>query len=116
MERLKQEGNDLFSQKDFRKALIVYGNAIKISSSLRKSSPDISKRNELLCILHSNSGACHLELGNFLDCVDETTKSLNINPHFAKSLWRRSQANQKLLNWSDAVRGTSFDHMIMFIK
>ncbi|KAM7382428.1 hypothetical protein PAMP_002156 [Pampus punctatissimus] len=88
--RLKNEGNLLFKNGQFADALEKYSQAIQGYTDSGVDSP------EDLCILYSNRAACYLKDGNSQDCIQDCTRSLELQPFSLKPLLRRAMAYESL--------------------
>ncbi|XP_026156206.1 sperm-associated antigen 1A [Mastacembelus armatus] len=88
--RLKNEGNHLFKHGQFGDALEKYTQAIDGCAEAGTDSP------EDLCILYSNRAACYLKDGNSVDCIQDCTKALELQPYSLKPLLRRAMAYESL--------------------
>ncbi|KAM7420181.1 hypothetical protein PAMA_014742 [Pampus argenteus] len=88
--RLKNEGNLLFKNGQFADALEKYSQAIQGYTDSGIDSP------EDLCILYSNRAACYLKDGNSQDCIQDCTRSLELQPFSLKPLLRRAMAYESL--------------------
>jgi Flp pilus assembly protein TadD len=42
---------------------------------------------------------------NYAEAVKESTKALELDPNYMKALMRRAQAQEKLENFEDAIKG-----------
>lgn len=96
LSRLKNEGNLLFKNGQFADALDKYSQAIQGYTDSGIDSP------EDLCILYSNRAACYLKDGNCQDCIQDCTKSLELQPFSLKPLLRRAMAYESLERYRKA--------------
>ncbi|KAG7279954.1 hypothetical protein CRUP_025206 [Coryphaenoides rupestris] len=94
--RLKNEGNHLFKNGQFGVALEKYTLAINGCADAGVDSP------EDLGILHSNRAACYLKDGNSADCIQDCTRSLELQPYALKPLLRRAMAYETLERYRKA--------------
>uniref|UniRef100_A0A8C6SHX3 Sperm associated antigen 1a n=1 Tax=Neogobius melanostomus TaxID=47308 RepID=A0A8C6SHX3_9GOBI len=94
--RLKNEGNHLFKHGQFGDAIEKYTQAIEGCGEAGIDSP------EDLCILYSNRAACYLKDGNSIDCIQDTTKALELQPFSLKPLLRRAMAFESLERYRKA--------------
>jgi hypothetical protein len=91
--RLKEEGNRLFQQQEFRQAIDVY------TQALRAVGDDSALRATLL----SNRSACHLKLGSYKEClVDSEEITSKYDPSHSKALYRTAQAYIGLGDYKNA--------------
>lgn len=82
---LKQSGNDLFKQEKFTEALEFYTQALKCCPIEFKKERSI---------FYSNRSICYLKMKENLKCINECTKSIELDPLFIKPLLRRAECNQ----------------------
>ncbi|XP_056154008.1 sperm-associated antigen 1A [Lampris incognitus] len=94
--RLKNEGNHLFKHGQFGDALEKYTQAIGGCADAGINSP------EDLCILYSNRAACYLKDGNSMDCIQDCTRALELQPYALKPLLRRAMAYESLERYRKA--------------
>mmetsp|Transcript_11060 Transcript_11060/g.19348 ORF Transcript_11060/g.19348 Transcript_11060/m.19348 type:complete len:528 (-) Transcript_11060:247-1830(-) len=89
----KEEGNKLFAQKQYEEAAKSYTEALQISP------PDFEER----AIFLSNRAQCYLSLQRFEAAIEDSTQSLQLQPHNVKTLMRRGAAYQRLKNVDSAL-------------
>ncbi|XP_034029742.1 sperm-associated antigen 1 [Thalassophryne amazonica] len=94
--RLKNEGNLLFKNGQFADALEKYSKAIQGFTDSGLDSP------EDLSILYSNRAACYLKDGNSLDCIQDCSRALELQPFSLKPLLRRAMAYESLERYRKA--------------
>ncbi|XP_058868607.1 sperm-associated antigen 1 isoform X1 [Acipenser ruthenus] len=94
--RLKSQGNELFKSGQFSEALLKYTQAISDFTEAEIDSPgDLS-------ILYSNRAACFLKDGNCSDCIQDSTRALELQPFSVKPLLRRAMAYESLERYRQA--------------
>ncbi|KAK6490824.1 sperm-associated antigen 1A isoform X1 [Huso huso] len=94
--RLKSQGNELFKSGQFSEALLKYTQAINDFTEAEIDSPgDLS-------ILFSNRAACFLKDGNCSDCIQDSTRALELQPFSVKPLLRRAMAYESLERYRQA--------------
>mmetsp|Transcript_8693 Transcript_8693/g.25334 ORF Transcript_8693/g.25334 Transcript_8693/m.25334 type:complete len:133 (-) Transcript_8693:332-730(-) len=102
MEKLKQEGNQLFSAQDYEGALNIYLKAVELSGS-NASGEDVK------LVLLQNCAACQIKLGRYPEAEEFCNTALKIDPTAIKALFRRSQVwfhlSQHFLRQSGRRRG-----------
>ncbi|KAL9638935.1 MAG: hypothetical protein Q9164_001244 [Protoblastenia rupestris] len=86
--KLKIAGNKAYGDKDYNKAIGLYGKAI-----LCKPDP----------IFYSNRAACYNALGSWEKVVEDTTAAINIDSEYVKALNRRANAYEHLKKYSEAL-------------
>ncbi|KAF9061382.1 hypothetical protein BDP27DRAFT_1301213 [Rhodocollybia butyracea] len=79
---LKEEGNRLFSQKDYASANAKYTEALELGGDD--------------AILYSNRAACRLNLKLYLDAESDARMATNVDPGFAKAYARLATAQDVL--------------------
>jgi serine/threonine-protein phosphatase 5 len=87
---LKEEGNRLFKENKFKKALDVYGEALLLSSH------DYA--------LLTNRAFAHLKLENYASAVKDASTAIDINPDIAKGYYRRGAAHFSMGNFGTAAK------------
>ncbi|XP_072838271.2 protein unc-45 homolog A [Pogona vitticeps] len=90
---LRREGNDRFQAGRYEEALAAYTRALSLCS---EPSPQRA-------VLYRNRAACHLKLENYVQAELDASKAIEADGHDVKSLFRRSQALQKLGHLDQAV-------------
>ena len=88
----KEQGNELFKAGQYKAAIDCYELALG-----EKDTPKETK-----AILYGNKAACFLKLEKYKETVKEASKSLEFNPVYVKSLFRRCQASEQLLDFHSA--------------
>jgi tetratricopeptide (TPR) repeat protein len=98
MVELKNEGNKLFAEKEYLKAIEVYGNAISLITedeeqhrSNSQASDDAAAK-EVAKVL-GNRAESLLLLERFEDALSDCTSALRYDPSFAKALYRKARAH-----------------------
>ena len=91
---LKEEGNRLFKEKKFKKALDAYGEALLLS-------------NQDYALL-TNRAFAHLKLENYASAVKDASAAVDINPNIAKGYYRRGAAYFSMGTFAKAVRDFKF--------
>eukprot|EP01083_Nonionella_stella_P110255 322482_1 len=107
-EQLKESkdiGNQHFSNRSFRKAILAYEVGLAIQSVSGFSLEEIALREKLL----SNKAMCHMELNEYKKCIESCTDALETNPNLKKALWRRAYGFEKICELSNAIR----DHRLL---
>ncbi|KAK6325950.1 hypothetical protein J4Q44_G00015940 [Coregonus suidteri] len=94
--RLKNEGNLFFKNGQFADALDKYSQAITGFTDSGMDSP------EDLCVLYSNRAACYLKDGNSSECIQDCTRSLELQPFSLKPLLRRAMAYETMERYRQA--------------
>ncbi|XP_031676959.1 sperm-associated antigen 1 [Oncorhynchus kisutch] len=94
--RLKNEGNLFFKNGQFADALDKYSQAITGFTDSGLDSP------EDLCVLYSNRAACYLKDGNSSECIQDCTRSLELQPFSLKPLLRRAMAYETMERYRQA--------------
>ncbi|XP_055766864.1 sperm-associated antigen 1-like isoform X2 [Salvelinus fontinalis] len=94
--RLKNEGNLFFKNGQFADALDKYSQAITGFTDSGLDSP------EDLGVLYSNRAACYLKDGNSSECIQDCTRSLELQPFSLKPLLRRAMAYETMERYRQA--------------
>ncbi|XP_062998748.1 protein unc-45 homolog A [Elgaria multicarinata webbii] len=93
---LRQEGNGLFQAGRYEEALAVYTRALSLCPPEARPGPHRA-------LLHRNRAACHLKLEDYAQAELDASKAIEADGRDVKSLFRRSQALQKLGRLDEAV-------------
>ncbi|GFO38019.1 sperm-associated antigen 1-like [Plakobranchus ocellatus] len=107
VQRLKDEGNQLFRSGQYGDAMTHYSTAI---SALEKE----TDQKVHLSVLLSNRAACHLKTGNCVEAVKDCKMSLQYVPHSLKPILRRAAAYEALERYADAY--VDYKHAISIDK
>ncbi|KAL3131160.1 hypothetical protein ABBQ38_000465 [Trebouxia sp. C0009 RCD-2024] len=91
----RQQGNAAFGVDDFRQAVEYYSNALTCLE-IMESAVGVH-------ILLSNRSAAHLQLFNYQQALADADAALQLEPTFAKALYRRALALEGLQQCSDAL-------------
>ncbi|KAL7530780.1 hypothetical protein ACHAWF_003513, partial [Thalassiosira exigua] len=107
--KLKEEGDLLFRDAYYERAVALYGECLAIdgevdgSSILRQSSswPVASPKangagGKLHAVLHSNRAACFSSMGRYDDAVKEASHAIDIHSMYTKAILRRARCRAKL--------------------
>ncbi|XP_007894951.2 sperm-associated antigen 1 isoform X1 [Callorhinchus milii] len=94
--KLKSEGNELFKNGQFGAAELKYTEAI---TELTESATGYPAE---LSILYSNRAACYLKDGNSSECIQDCTRSLELQPYSIKPLLRRAMGYESLERYRQA--------------
>jgi tetratricopeptide (TPR) repeat protein len=86
--QLKNEANELFSKKEYSKAIQVYGEAIKVMST---------------SVLYSNRALCFINLAQYKDGLDDCLKAIGMDDNF-KAYYRASVCYLHLGNIPSAIQ------------
>uniref|UniRef100_A0AAY4EI43 Cns1/TTC4 wheel domain-containing protein n=1 Tax=Denticeps clupeoides TaxID=299321 RepID=A0AAY4EI43_9TELE len=92
--RLKNEGNDYFKEKNYKKAILSY------TEGLKKNCVD----SELNAVLYTNRAAAHFHLGNIRSALNDATAAKRLKPDHLKALLRGGQCCMVLRSYTDALR------------
>jgi tetratricopeptide (TPR) repeat protein len=99
LKRLKNEGNDHFMKKDYKKAIESYCKGVQAAGN--KTMNDIES--SLLVQLYSNTAQCHNKSEQFEEAISACNKAIDIDKKFAKAYMRRAFANERLGHVNDAI-------------
>jgi tetratricopeptide (TPR) repeat protein len=103
---LKNEGNRLFAEKEYSKAIEVYGSAISLIRHEEEGQhghdgePSDERGAKEAAKVLGNRAESLLLLGRFADALADCSSALRYDPSFAKALYRRARAH-----WGLAERG-----------
>jgi import receptor subunit TOM70 len=85
---LKEDGNELFKNKQFEEAAKFYTAALEV-----KQDP----------AFYSNRSACYIALKDFAKVIEDTTAALKIKPDYTKCILRRATAYEQLGDYREAM-------------
>uniref|UniRef100_A0A671RWL5 Probable proline--tRNA ligase, mitochondrial n=2 Tax=Sinocyclocheilus anshuiensis TaxID=1608454 RepID=A0A671RWL5_9TELE len=91
---LKDEGNEYFKEKNYKKAVVSY------TEGLKKNCMDI----ELNAILYTNRAAAHFHLGNMRSALNDATAAKKLKPDHIKAIIRGAQCSIELHNYAGALQ------------
>ncbi|KAI1892003.1 hypothetical protein AGOR_G00149520 [Albula goreensis] len=91
---LKDEGNEYFKEKNYKKAIVSY------TEGLKKKCGDT----ELNAILHTNRAAAHFHLGNMRSALNDATAAKKLKPDHLKALLRGAQCCMELHSYGEALQ------------
>lgn len=89
----KDEGNDYFKEKDYKKAVISY------TEGLKKKCTDF----DLNAVLYTNRAAAQYYLGNFRSALNDVTAARKLKPCHLKAIVRGALCHLELKNFAEAV-------------
>uniref|UniRef100_A0A4W5PDY6 Tetratricopeptide repeat domain 4 n=1 Tax=Hucho hucho TaxID=62062 RepID=A0A4W5PDY6_9TELE len=93
-ESLKDEGNDYFKEKNYKKAIVSY------TAGLKKNCSDYNVN----AILHSNRAAAHFHLGNMRSALNDAVAAKKFKPDHLKALIRGATCCTELKKYTDALQ------------
>nr|XP_056700944.1 tetratricopeptide repeat protein 4 [Euleptes europaea] len=89
----KNEGNNYFKEKDYKKAVISY------TEGLNKKCSD----QELNAVLHTNRAAAQFYLGNYRSALSDAIAARKLKPNHLKAIIRGVLCHLELKHFSEAV-------------
>jgi AH receptor-interacting protein len=103
---LKQEGNELFKEKNYEQAARKYEEALNYLEQLMlKEKPkdvDWLKLNQQKLPILLNYSMCKYNLADYYSCIEHTNTILEYEPENVKALFRRAKANVAVWNLNEA--------------
>lgn len=110
---VRKEGGDHFGRKEYRQALAAYNRAMAAFAGQGMSSLTDDRKQQMfehLTLNRLNIVACHLEMGQYLECVKDASELMDflnqnrstLNAHKIKCLYRKTRAYLKLENEEQA--------------
>lgn len=107
-EKAKNEGNQLFKEQKYAKALVAYTQAIDLSDPEDDDGLDsldgAKPRNPGIHVYYANRAFCHLKMENFGSALADADKAIVANEEFPKGWYRRGSANLALGRPKDAMK------------
>ena len=104
--RYRNEGNVLYSNKQYSEAGLLYSKALGIVEQLllreKPGDEDWHRLDQLKVPLLSNLSQCKLLEHDFYPVIEYTTDVLKRDPNNTKALFRRAKAHQRIWNLEDA--------------
>ncbi|XP_055978281.1 tetratricopeptide repeat protein 4 [Sorex fumeus] len=89
----KDEGNDYFKEKDYKKAVVSYTEGLK----KKCTDPDLN------AVLYTNRAAAHFYLGNFRSALNDVAAARKLKPNHLKAVIRGALCHLELKNFAEAV-------------
>ncbi|XP_039094664.1 tetratricopeptide repeat protein 4 [Hyaena hyaena] len=89
----KNEGNDYFKEKEYKKAVISYSEGLK----KKCTDPDLN------VVLYTNRAAAQFYLGNFRSALNDVTAARKLKPCHLKAIVRGALCHLELRNFAEAV-------------
>ncbi|XP_007944138.1 tetratricopeptide repeat protein 4 [Orycteropus afer afer] len=89
----KDEGNDYFKEKDYKKAVISYTEGLK----KKCADPDLN------VVLYTNRAAAQYYLGNFRSALNDVMAARKLKPCHLKAIVRGALCHLELKNFAEAV-------------
>ncbi|XP_055485057.1 tetratricopeptide repeat protein 4 [Psammomys obesus] len=89
----KDEGNDYFKERDYKKAVVSY------SEGLKKKCGDP----ELNAVLYTNRAAAQYYLGNFRSALNDVLAAKKLKPSHVKAIIRGALCHLELKHFAEAV-------------
>lgn len=106
VDRLKQQGNEKFVQKNFSEADDLYSQALQLCTD-----------EETRKIILTNRSATKLSLGDFRQAVEDADEALKIDPLHVKGYYRKAAAlegwnklGEAYYTWLDAAKNCDADN------
>ncbi|KAM3915765.1 tetratricopeptide repeat protein 4 [Leptodactylus fuscus] len=90
----KEEGNEYFKEKNYKKAITAY------TEGLKKSCKDA----ELNAVLYTNRAAAQFYLGNFRSSLNDAIAARKQKPDHLKAIIRGALCYMEIKNYSEAVK------------
>lgn len=91
---LKEEGNEYFKERDYKKAIVAYTEGLKRNCS----------DHDLNAVIYTNRAAAHFHLGNMRSALNDAVSAKKLKPHHIKALLRGAQCCMELRNYGDALK------------
>ena len=114
IQRLKEQGNGLYRDKQYEKAAETYGKAIGCVESLETrelpGSAAAKAMYEMKEPLLLNYTQCKLNMGEYIDVITHTTTVLEHSPNNVKALFRRGKAYA--LSWKPKEARTDLNRVM----
>ncbi|KAM7324601.1 hypothetical protein ACRRTK_016906 [Alexandromys fortis] len=89
----KDEGNDYFKEKDYKKAVVSYSEGLK----KKCGDPDLN------AVLYTNRAAAQYYLGNFRSALNDVLAARKLKPSHLKAIIRGAMCHLELNHFAEAV-------------
>ncbi|XP_074859595.1 tetratricopeptide repeat protein 4 [Carettochelys insculpta] len=89
----KNEGNEYFKEKNYKKAVISYAEGLKKKCS----------NQDLNAVLYTNRAAAHFYLGNYRSALCDVITARKLKPNHLKAIIRGALCHLELKNFSEAM-------------
>ncbi|KAJ8376389.1 hypothetical protein SKAU_G00069690 [Synaphobranchus kaupii] len=90
----KDEGNEYFKEKNYKKAIVTY------TEGLKKKCSDA----DLNAVLHTNRAAAQFHLGNMRSALNDAVSAKKLKPDHVKALLRGAQCCMELRSYGKALQ------------
>uniref|UniRef100_A0A915MCU2 AIP/AIPL N-terminal FKBP-type PPIase domain-containing protein n=1 Tax=Meloidogyne javanica TaxID=6303 RepID=A0A915MCU2_MELJA len=106
IDKLRFEGNQLFSEKDYQNASLKYREAITLLDQLllneKPGDPEWLELDQRNIFLFLNLAQCFLNLGQFYEAINCANEVVNRDPKNVKALFRRAKAKMQIWDLEEA--------------
>jgi DnaJ family protein C protein 7 len=92
--RTKEEGNNAFKAKDYRRAIDLWTQALEVDPSNKDMNAKIL----------GNRAQAYINLKEYDSAVQDSTEALRLDPGYVKAMKLRAKAHGGADNWEEAVR------------
>ncbi|KGO36431.1 Heat shock protein DnaJ, N-terminal [Penicillium expansum] len=92
--RTKEEGNNAFKAKDYRRAIELWAQALEVDPSNKDMNAKIL----------GNRAQAYINLKEYDSAIQDCTEALRLDPGYIKAMKCRAKAHGKAGNWEEAVR------------
>ena len=92
--RTKEEGNNAFKAKDYRKAIDLWSQALEVDPTNKDMNAKILQ----------NRAQAHINLKEYDNAVNDCSEALRLDPSYVKAQKIRAKAHGGAGNWEEAVR------------
>ena len=114
----KDNANKFFQEKQYVQAFELYHRSLCYILNFINDDPSkdhqelLEKSNDLVSSIYSNMAACQLIYENNLAVIENCSAALQINPLFAKALFRRASAYANLNDYELALKDLQLAHKL----
>ncbi|CAG8046125.1 unnamed protein product [Penicillium olsonii] len=92
--RTKEEGNNAFKAKDYRRAIDLWAQALEVDPSNKDMNSKIL----------GNRAQAYINLKEYDSAIQDCTEALRLDPGYVKAMKVRAKAHGGADNWEEAVR------------
>ena len=94
MQELKAQGNDAYKERDYRRAIKFYTEALETEEGT----------DEEKAMIYGNRAAARNSYKLFKDAIGDCEKAIDLKPGFVKAMLRLAKAKWMLCDFDDAIR------------
>lgn len=94
-QKLKDKGNQLFREASYSEAITCYTQALEVC-------PLVYHKER--AIMFSNRAACRMKEEKYVTAIKDSSKAIELNPHYMKAIVRRAELYEKTEKLDEALK------------